>query len=363
MSFSPKSLDALSQNVRAAFRQYMPGTDAAVAQNTIYVIAKVQALLAREYELRLKWIYDQLFLSTASVGTIIKLHSAEFGVYQKSASPSSGIIKGEGTPNKTYPAGVRFISGAQTYVSKSAFTANALGAFQATVQCEQSGLVTNREAGAALNAADTGLYPEFGSTVLVDTTGLGGGADKETIEELRQRALKRKRNGPKGGALADYERWALEVPGVVNAWAENFADNAGAVGAWVLFKGRTNGIATPSDLKTVETYIEDLRIVRGRFYAVTPAAKSVDLSIALTPDTENQRAAVYARLVAFFDATQSGSRIRPGLPEKPFTLPRAWISEVISQTVGEDVHTLITPSDDLVFQPGELAVLGNVTWI
>ena len=49
MSFVARSLDAISQGVRGAFRQYMPGTDASLKQNVTYVIAKVVTLLAREY--------------------------------------------------------------------------------------------------------------------------------------------------------------------------------------------------------------------------------------------------------------------------------------------------------------------------
>ena len=56
MPFSPRGLTTISQSVRGAFRQYLPGTDAAIRQNVNYVLGKVIALLAREYELRLEWL-------------------------------------------------------------------------------------------------------------------------------------------------------------------------------------------------------------------------------------------------------------------------------------------------------------------
>jgi uncharacterized phage protein gp47/JayE len=54
--------------------------------------------------------------------------------------------------------------------------------------------------------------------------------------------------------------------------------------------------------------------------------------------------------------------LRPGLPDDAFTLPLAWISEVISTVPGENSHVLVSPSAGPVFQPGELPVLGAITW-
>lgn len=363
MSYIARSLDAISQGVRGAFRQYMPGTDASLKQNVIYVIAKVQTLLAREYELRLEWIYRQLFLRTASRESIVRMHAADIGVYRKPAASASGKVEGTAAAHQTYPAGVRFISGNLSYVSLVAFTADALGSFTVDVVAETAGAATNRDAGAILALADAGLWPTISEEVTVMAGGLGGGADVEDIEALRRRALKVKANPPQGGALSDYEIWALEVPGVASAWAANFANGIGSIGAWVLMSGRRDGIPEQSDLDAIDTYIADKRIVRGSFFAVAPLPKPVDLVIALSPDTVLQRAAVTAALRDFFDARRPDSRIRPGLPGSPFELPLSWISEVISTTVGEDRHRLDEPFTAIVFQPGELPVLGAVTWV
>jgi len=362
MAFPTRSLAEISQTVRGAIRQYLPGTDASLKQNVLYVIGKFVTLLAGEYELRLAWLYDQLFLTTANAEAIVRLQAAEYGIYQKPATPASGGITGTAAANVTYPAGVRWLSGAFTYVSISSFTADALGRFTASVRAEKPGTATNRESGAMLSLVDPGLYPAMTTTATVDAGGLGGGADVESMDALRARALKRKRTPPQGGALTDYERFALEVPGVVAAWARQFSNGIGTIGTWVLFAGRPNGIPTTADIGAVQAYIEDRRLVRGAFVAAAPRPVRVDLTVVLSPDTVTTRAAVTAALVAFFDVTAPGSRIRPGLPGDDFILPVSWISETISTTAGEDSHRLVEPDAAIVFGAGNMPVLGSITW-
>ncbi len=363
MSFTVRSLDEISKTVRGAVRQYLPGTDASLRQNVLYVIAKVQALLAHEYELRLEWIWRQLFLSTASSEAMIRQHAAEFGLYAKPPAPAAGRIEGSAQASTTYPAGVRFVSGGFTYVTTEPFTADAAGSYSVAVKAEKNGAAGNREAGAVLLIADASLWPTIEEEGAVDADGLGGGADAEAVEALRTRALKRKANPPQGGALSDYENWSLEVPGVVQAWAAVYSGGIGSVGAWCLFANRVNGIPTEADLAAINDHIADKRIVRGKFFAVAPRPVAVDITLSLYPDTVPQRQAVTDALVAMFDASQRDTRLRPGLPDDPFALPVAWISETISTTIGEERHTLTLPAGDLEFQPGELPVLGAISFV
>lgn len=360
MSVSARSLVEISKTVRGAFRQYLTGTDASLLQNVIYVIGKVITLLVESYEQRLVLIYKQLFLTTATWEAIIRLHCAEYGIFRKPASSASGLISGTGAPNETYPAGIRYVSGATTYVTTAPFTANAIGDFTATVRSEQTGAATNRNEDAILNLADPILHPDLSGEAAVGQGGIGGGADMEDMDSLKARGMQRKAAPPQGGALADYERWAREVPGVIAAWAANMANATGSIGVWVLFEGRVNGIPTQADAAAVDAYIVDKRIVRGQYYTLIATARPVDIRLSLSPDTLAQRAAVTDALTRFFDATRPDTRLRPGLPGNPFILPRAWVSEVISTTPGEHSHQLLGPAIDVGFQPGDLPVLGTI---
>ena len=362
MAFETRSLNDLGASVRGMFRQYLPGTDASLRQNFIAVCAKVVAMLAREYELRLAWIFNQLFLTTATDIGIVRMHAAEYQIFQKAASPSSGFVEGESAPSTTYPAGVRFLSAGVTFVTTAPFTSDALGRFVVQVASESSGRATNRDGGAVLNLVDAALFPTIAATVAVDSDGLGGGADIEDIESLRRRALFRKASPPQGGALSDYEHIALAVPGVIAAWARKFENGFGTVGVWVLFADRPNGIPTDPDLDAVQAALNARRLIRGRFFAIAPVPVPVDLEVELQPDTINTRASVTAALRRFFDPTAPGSKVRPGLPDEPFLLTEAWLSEAISAADGEANHLLVKPSSSLTFGNGQLPVLGSITW-
>lgn len=359
MPFRPRDLTAISQSVRGSFRQYLPGTDATIRQNVNYVLGKVIALLAREYELRLEWLYKQLFLSTATDLEHIRIHAADYRIYQKPASAASGSIAGTGAASTTYPAGVRWYSGGVTYVSTAPFMSDASGAWAAAVQAEQTGALTNRAPDAVMTLADAALFPTLSPQALVGAAGLGGGADLEDKESLRQRGLARKAQPPQGGALPDYEQFARDVPGVLKAWAWQFTDGIGSIAVYFLFEGRENNIPAPSDVAAVQAAIEARRLIRvDDAVAIAPIPAPVNVGIEdLSVDTADVRAAIEESLARVFV-----ERARPGIAADPFVLPVSWISEAISTATGEDRHTLVAPATDLMFTGGAIPVLGTVTY-
>ncbi|WP_054308912.1 baseplate J/gp47 family protein [Mesorhizobium sp. 1M-11] len=262
MAFPLRSLDEISRTVRGAFRQYMPGTDASLRINITYVIAKAISLLAREYELRFGWLHRNMFLWSADNAEWVSLLAADIGIWTKPASAASGVVTGTGAANQVYPAGIRFSSGGQTFVTTAAVTADDAGALAFPVLCEQTGASTNRDVGAVLMLADPSLEPTLSQEFTVATGGLGGGADAETLEALRSRALQRKRNPPRAGALSDYEEIALSVAGVVKAWAFRVPASPGAVTVLFLFAGRANSIPLAGDVAAVQAAIDARRLIR-----------------------------------------------------------------------------------------------------
>lgn len=362
MAFEARSPSELATKARGAIRQYLPGTDATLWQSVLNVLAKALGLFAHEFELRQARMFRQMFLHSADIESHVRDECAAYGIFQRAASVSAGQVTTTGAPNLVYPAGIRYVSGGTTYVTTQAATANALGELTLPVQSEQRGAATNRELDAVLNLADPALFPALAATATVASGGIGGGADKEDLESLRRRGLRRKRTPPQGGALSDYEGWALAIPGVANAWARQFSNGFGWVGLWFTFDGRPNGIPTEADVAAVQAAIEGRRLIRSEFFAIAPAATPVDLTIKLQPDSVDNRAAVYARLAAFFDATDPDTRLRPGLPNEDLEISLSWLSEVISTTDGEARHVLVAPEIAPVMTPGQLPVLGTITW-
>lgn len=358
MPYQPRDLTTISRQVRGAFRQYLPGTDAGIKGNVLYVIAKVIALLGDAWEQRLGWISRQVHLHSATDERTIEAHAAEFRIIRKAATAASGTIEGEGAAGQTYPTGIRFLSAAETYVTTAPATAGNLGAIAFAVVSEATGSATNREAGAEMLLADVALYPTLGDTFLVGDDGLGGAADREDIESLRARALDRKRRPPQGGSLADYEQFALAVPGVVKAWAFRMTDGIGAIGVFILFAGRTNLIPEAADLAVVDAAIEARRMIRVDATVMAPVAVAVPVTISgLSQDTAEIRSAIASALTAMLF-----ERAYPSMPGDSFVLSRSWIGEAISGVTGEDRHTLVVPSADISFAAGEYPVLGTVTY-
>ncbi|MBB4952772.1 putative phage protein gp47/JayE [Agrobacterium vitis] len=359
MAWSIRSLADASSAIRGSFRRYMPGTDTALKNNFVTIVTKVLAAMAYEFELRVAWLSKQMLLSTSTNLAWVKLHAAEVGIYQKQASAATGIVTGTGAVNATYPAGIRFVSGSLIYVSTAATTSDNSGAISVNVVCQTKGAASKRDSGGILSLADPGLYPNLSTSWTVGADGLGGGADAEDIESLRERGLQRKRNPPGGGTLTDYERIVTDVSGVINAWAFRVPNSPGGIVVYFLFAGRTNNIPLPSDVAVVQAAIDAKRLIRvDDGVALAPLAFAIDVQIdGLDNDTADIRAGIKAAITAMY-----AKKCRPGIAGNTFTISRSWYSEAISTVTGEVRHRLVTPAADIVLTGGQFPVNGEFTY-
>lgn len=78
-----------------------------------------------------------------------------------------------------------------------------------------SGALGNLEVGDVITFANP--LPNVAPEAVVASIAVAG-ADGETTEQYRARVLRRSQRKPQGGAYADYQLWAEEVPGVANAY-------------------------------------------------------------------------------------------------------------------------------------------------
>lgn len=359
MAWTVRSLDELSSRARGYFRKYMPGTDASLKNNFVTVVVKVLAGLGHEMELRLAYLAKQLFGRTASLA-VLRLHAADVNIFQKQASSSIGVIIGSGEPNRVYPAGIRFGSGSQIYISINPAQATPLGAVSFTVASEEKGAAGNRDAGGILILSDPGLYPSLATEFLVDNDGIGGGADIEDIDAFRGRYLFRKANPPGAGKLTDYERIVSDVPGVLRAWAYRDGITPSFVVVFFLFRGRPDNIPTAGDVTVVQAAVDAARMIRvNDSVATAPVAMPLNPVISnLTNDTVQVRELIDAAISKVLY-----EKARPGLSSDPFVLSRSWITEAISGVAGESSHVLTWPIEDIVYTGGQYPVAGLVTYV
>ena len=132
------------------------------------------------------------------------------------------------------------------------------------VRALQAGSASSLEAGLplSLTAAVPGLNGTSATVV-----SLTGGADHETIDELRARVLARIQMPPMGGDADDYVAWAKAVAGVTRAWCAPNEMGPGTVTLRIMYDDLR---ATADPLTDVLPTAADLAAVRAHLALVRP---------------------------------------------------------------------------------------------
>lgn len=269
-----------------------------------------------------------------------------------SAAAATGTVQVTGSSGAVVAQGrtLQSASGAQYTVDADAVVASGIALVAVTA-------VTRGEAGnVATSEKLTFTSPVVGvlASATVQAPGITGGSDIETIEALRVRVLDRMRAPPKGGTASDYVEWAkASHPDVTRAWVAGQEMSPNSVTVRVVTDAADGGlIPTTAVLEAVADYISTRRPVTAEVYVVAPIAVDLDLSIAISPDTQAVKDAVAAELADLIK--------REASPGGTILLSR--IREAISTAAGEGDHALISPTANVEHDAGEIAVLGDITW-
>lgn len=292
------------------------------------------------------YLANQMFVDTAESEYLDRWASI-YDVKRKQATAASGSIKftfsGEVV---NIPEGTALQSDAGIlYRTTSAPSSDGV----ASCEAEEAGTSGNQEDGDTLTLTS----PIAGVMSEVTIVGMSGGADAEDDESLRSRLLSRMRETPHGGTESDYENWALEVPGVTRAWATGLEDGAGTVALRFVCDNYDDIVPTEEMMRKVQDYIDALRPVTANVTVKPVSIKSVDITIKdLYPDTAAVRAAVEAELRALLSRESE-----PGV--------RVYLSHIraaISAATGEEDHTVVSPTEDIIPEKNQLCSLGTITW-
>jgi len=273
-----------------------------------------------------------------------------WGVLRVPAAFAGGPVSISGATGAVVPTGTPMQrSDGAAYVT----TADATlvdGAAVVQVSATVAGSAGN--AGAGTQMAFVQPVANVASSGLVGGGGLGGGAVKESDDGLRARVLARIQQAPMGGASADYVAWALEVAGVSRAWVYPLEDGPGTVVVRFVRDNDASMIPDSGEVATVQAYIDERRPVTAQVQVLAPTAVPLDMQITLTPNTAAVRAAVQAELADVF--------IREAKPGGTILLSH--LREAISVAAGETNNVLVSPIADVTHAPGEMPVLGDITW-
>lgn len=266
--------DKILSDLEGSVGQTSPLLPKAFLRVLSVTLGGVLALLLRV----VRWTYEQIFVPTADEEALF-LRGQEYGM-----GPTPGqaaILETQiiGTPATSVPAGTIWtgdngLAYSQDYLS----VIEGAGVVTSRFTCLEVGVLGSIAPGGLLAVASPvgGIDGASVVTILVE------GEDQETTEQFRTRLEQRIAGQPQGGAAADYVRWAMEVPGIVKAFA--FRTNPGEVTVYPL-EAATGASRIPAVGKITE--VDDYLEIKHPLCADTIAAAMTELEVDITITTLN----------------------------------------------------------------------------
>jgi uncharacterized phage protein gp47/JayE len=348
MPFEVPTLPALVQRANEDLAR--AGIDGVLRRSDSAVLARVRSGGVFGLYGLLAWQARQILPDTCDEDMLARWANLK-GVLRTPATASAGAIDVVGADGVIVPENMIWQTrgGLQVVVTQDTVIASG----QASVPVQA--LLVGQAGNLSESVQVTAISPVAGVTdrATVAAGGLVGGTDQEPLENWRQRVVRAFRIQPHGGDLEDYVTWALEVPGVTRAWARGSWFGPGTVGVFVVRDNDENIVPDAPELAAVLDHIESKRPVTAEVQVLAPTLLTIDYQVRLDPDTEAVRGKVVQALQELFlSEADLGGR-----------LYWSHMTAAISNVPGELDHTLSQPSADVVPQPHELPVLGDITWL
>lgn len=373
--FAIPTLKDLVQRSRTSFRVNLPGSDAWIWPNNINPTAKVIGGLTHMVFGFADYIQRQKFAITADLENLI-LHGEEVGITQKPSAPARGFI------DITVPSAASVDTDAVfnradgvQYIALAGGAIATAGTLSVEVVAAAEGKNTNAEVGTPIEIV-SGFTGDDSSTAVVGSNGITLGTDVEDVESFRARILFRKRNPPHGGAPADYVMWAGQVAGVSfdldrpTVFVERLWSGPGTVRVFpLMFDLYDDGIPQAADVQRVSDFLASVAPAGASVTVQAPVAVPTSVTIqGLTPDRTDVREAVLTELRGTFRRLSRVAGIDAeigGLPylAYPTSFSRSWIWQAVANATGEERHAILAPSADIALFPGQMATLGDVSFV
>lgn len=347
MPYEMPTLPALITRTQSDFERNAPD---ALRRSDAKVASRVLSGAAYGLYGHQEWIARQSHPATCDEEMLLKWAEWRLKDGRKAAVPAVGPIVVIGANNALVDAGMVYQHQDGRRYVVTVTTRLVGGTAQVPVRAEEPGALGNVESG-QLTAVSPALGVNPEATIGAD--GLAGGADQEEIEQLRTRVRAAFQNPSKVGSGADFEEWALEVPGVTRAWALSRWMGPGTFGLMFVCDGDEDIFPSAEKVAEVQAYLDIKRPVTAEVYAFAPINRVISFTIKLTPDSAALRVEVRKSLATLIaDEGGPGSR-----------LYRTHIRSAISNTPGETDHDLPVPAADVLVANNEMGTLGDITWL
>ena len=234
------------------------------------------------------YLLDELvnlgFLQTAT-GDYVFARGEERGVFRKEAAAASGTVEFTGLAGSTVLVGTvvsnTVVGGSSEdlvlfTVDESATIAAGETTVEVSVTAADAGAAGNLPAGAVdqIQSAVTGV------SSVTNAAAITGGADVESVEEFRTRALDFVRAARGSGTVDDYRIWAREVAGVGRVTVQAVWDGAGTVRILVT---DAQGDPAPEALLTeVRDYVAERSPIGATVTVAAPVTEEVTVGVTVT---------------------------------------------------------------------------------
>lgn len=350
MPFNRPTLATLIDRVDSDIGSRLVGAMARLRRALTTILARAFAGAVHGLYGHQEWIARQILPDTCDEDVLAR-HAAIWKVPRKAASVAAGPVLFTGNNDSVVLAATLLTRADGSEYTTDADATIAAGVATATVTAVTAGTASDAVANTALSF----VAPVAGvnNAVTVGADGIGGGADVEDVEAWRARVIARIQQPPKGGTSPDYERWALEVPGVTRVWVSPKELGLGTVTVRFVTDDAPGGLIPDiATVAAVQAHIDANCPVRPDVYVMAPTASPLNPDIRLTPDTQAVRDAVTAEL-----ADLLAREAQPG-----GTILRSHLDEAISIAAGETDHLLVSPAADVVEATGNMTTLGAPTW-
>lgn len=208
-----------------------------------------------------------------------------------------------------------------------------------------------------------------------------GGADIENEEAFRARMLLAWQDIAQGGNDTDYERWALEIPGISRAWVVRRMMGGGTVGIYIMCDGvsghpdgfpiGTNGVSknepdnanvATGDQGRVADGLYLLHNVTAEVWVCSPIRKPVDFVISgIKTISDETKAAIQSAIdQVFFNEGRPG--VKPAVDTPPVSISLSSFEVAIGSIPGTKGFVIQSPTGDVIPDVGELAVTGEISY-
>ena len=175
----------------------------------------------------------KLIWPMTAYGSWLDYHAQARGISRRPATAAAGNLQLTVNAGTTIPIGSQFSTASTdaqpsvVYSSTEPAVSASGGTITIPVICTQTGPIGN----VIENTVIFKVSQISGITAVTNPEPMTGGTDVESDDDLRERLLEidQSRNVSYVGSVADYRRWALEVPGVGGVTVIPAADDSGLV--------------------------------------------------------------------------------------------------------------------------------------